>query len=369
MIMLAYLIVFSAVGMCSTSTYIPGLNTEVTAYAKKKAKEKAKEEKSSLQPAAPGEIKGTTAKAVNDLNKTLGGVLQVGGVVVVALGIIIILTAFSEQNMQSKMRGAMMIGGGAFLMAIKGVMSVISAGYNDDKKYGAAKAVLGQIGIAMRYVGAIVTVFGLIQVIIAFKDNSSEEKASGTKSLATGIAFLAGNAIMDGVKSLLTTSSSKQGAAALGFVVKYIIARPVKYIGVALVVFGLIQLFTGFKDEDASSKHQGSMLTITGIALVAILSIITSTVGLKGAEYNTIIEQIDSGSTNSGSGSGSSTSTKSGGSGSSSKTSKPNKPNKPNKPGKKGGSGGKKNGSGGKKKGSGGKKTGGDKKNGKIFDK
>lgn len=243
-----------------------------------------------LQPDTPDNLPDSAADTVNDLNETLGKVLQVAGAVVVALGIVILITAFSEQNMQSKTRGAMMVGGGIFLLAINSVMAVISAGYESDKENGAAKAVLGQIGVALGYAGIVIAAFGIVQIILAFKDSSAEEKSNGLKSLATGIAFLSGKQIMTGVSYLITIKGqSDVGKAAAGYVIKFIIARPITYVGIGLAIFGVIQIIMGFKDEDAQAKHQGGMILITGIALASILSIFNATLGINKSDYNKVM--------------------------------------------------------------------------------
>lgn len=243
-----------------------------------------------LQPDSPDKLPDSAAETVNSLNKKIGKVLQVAGAIVVALGIVTIITAFSEQSMQSKTRGAMMIGGGVFLLAINSVMNVISEGYKSNHQTGAAKAVLEQIGIALGYAGIVIAAFGIIQMILAFKDSSAEERSNGLRSLATGTAFLSGKQIMTGVSYLLTIrNKSYVGQAAAGYVIKYIIARPITYVGVGLAVFGVIQIIMGFKDEDPSAKHQGSLILITGIALASILSIFNATMGITNKNYNSVM--------------------------------------------------------------------------------
>lgn len=254
----------------------------------------AKKGKNKLQPSGK-DANGSVKSSVNDLNDILATVLQTGGAIVVALGIIVIIQAFSEQNMQSKTRGSLLIGGGIFLLALDKVIDAFSTAAKTGSD-SLAKSVLVNIGKLMQYAGIVIAALGVIQVIMSFMNTNPEEKASGMKSLAMGLAFLAGNSIMSGCALLVNNKASKDiGSQAVGFVVKYVIARPVSYIGVGLMAFGVIQIIMGFKDEDANSKHQGTMMLVTGLALVTILGALNGILGIKGGSYNKIVKNSSSG--------------------------------------------------------------------------
>lgn len=230
-------------------------------------------------------------KEVLKLNETFGSIVQIAGAIIIALGIINLIMAFADQNMQSKTRGALMLSGGIALISIKIITKAISDAYDPKDSASVVKEVLDQIGVLMTYVGAVLAAYAIIQCILAYMNSSAEEKSNGLKGLAMAAAFLAGGTLMKGVKSLLAIKGkSYVGVAAVGYVVKYIIGRPAMYVGAGLIAYGLIQIIMGFKDEDANSKHQGSIMLIAGIALVSFLAIFNSTVGNLGSNSNYVMQ-------------------------------------------------------------------------------
>lgn len=232
-----------------------------------------------LQPQAT--TSSDTVSYINKFNGYISKALAVAGGIVIALGIMTLIMAFSEQSLQSKTRGSLMVAGGIVLIVIQNVYNSFGI-----KKGASATKILNNmldtIGTAMTYVGAILSAFAIIQILMAYINMNSEEKTNGLKALATAIAFICGSSIMKGVKKIYSfRKKSNLAKYTVGYVTRYIIGRPATYIGVGLLVYGLIQLIMGFKNEDAESKHQGSMVIIAGIALVSFVQIFGTITGIK----------------------------------------------------------------------------------------
>lgn len=229
----------------------------------------------SFQPAS--NAGSDLTKQINKFNKVLTDPLSLAGAVVLALGVITLIMAFSEQNMQSKTKGSLMTVGGIVLICIKSIYD--SFGIKQGvKSVKLLTNVLSSIGKAMAFVGAILAIYALIQIILAYVNLNGEEKSNGLKALGTAIAFLCGSSIMKAIVTRYKNQSN--GKSYLKYAIKIVIGRPATYIGAGLLTYGLIQIIMGFKNEDPEAKHQGSMVTLAGIGLVCVWPIFKKITGI-----------------------------------------------------------------------------------------
>ena len=114
---------------------------------------------------------------------------------------------------------------------------------------------LTMIGTGMTLVGAILLAYSVIQYIMAFIHSTPDESANASKGLAVGVAFSAGGGIMKGLKTILTSNNSST-ATIVKYVVYEVIAKAATYVGVGMLLYGVVTYLLAFRDESAEGKNE-----------------------------------------------------------------------------------------------------------------
>lgn len=230
------------------------------------------------QPQSLGNADDSGVAAVNKFNEYLLDAVSYAGYIVVALGIITLIIAFAEQNMSSKAKGSMLVAGGAIIISFAAVMENLKIGTDTTGKSITEKS-LTMIGTGMTLVGAILLAYSVIQYIMAFIHSTPDESANSSKGLAVGVAFSAGGGIMKGLKTILTSNNSST-ATIVKYVVYEVIAKAATYVGVGMLLYGVVTYLLAFRDESAEGKMKSSICFAVGLGLTSATVIINKVTGL-----------------------------------------------------------------------------------------
>lgn len=209
------------------------------------------------------------------LNTYLLKGLQYAGFVLVALGILVLIMSFQEQNFQNKSRASLMIAGGALMASVDAIITILMPKNEIKSGKAVTTKVLDILGVGMQWVGVILIAVGLIQGILAFQNLNQEEKANASKGLGVGIFLMFGSSITKKIGSLIGLSASALPKKMSKMIITDFIGIASTYIGLFLIAYGLIQFFISFKDEDSMSKTQAGMVISTGVGLAAAPAILT----------------------------------------------------------------------------------------------
>ena len=228
------------------------------------------------QPSKPGKSVNSNAgvASVNELNTYFTNAISYAGYIVVALGIISLILAFAESSMNSKARGSMLVAGGAIMVSFAAVMDKLRSG-TDSTGASVAKKTLTMIGTGMTLVGGILLAYSVIQYIMAFIHSTADESANASKGLAVGIAFSCGGGIMKGLKGILA-SNSHGTTRIVKYVVYQVIANAATYVGVGMILYGIINYLLAYRDENVESKMKASIYFAIGLGLTSARVIIHS---------------------------------------------------------------------------------------------
>ena len=228
------------------------------------------------QPSKPGKSVNSNAgvASVNELNTYFTNAISYAGYIVVALGIISLILAFAESSMNSKARGSMLVAGGAIMVSFAAVMDKLRIG-TDSTGASVAKKTLTMIGTGMTLVGGILLAYSVIQYIMAFIHSTADESANASKGLAVGIAFSCGGGIMKGLKGILA-SNSHGTTRIVKYVVYQVIANAATYVGVGMILYGIINYLLAYRDENVESKMKASIYFAIGLGLTSARIIIHS---------------------------------------------------------------------------------------------
>jgi Na+-transporting methylmalonyl-CoA/oxaloacetate decarboxylase gamma subunit len=217
-----------------------------------------------------GSTRAGDTSAITGLNSSLISIGTYAGAIIVALGILKLILSMQDQNPASKATAAMMLGGGILILSFSTIITILGLDNmsSSTSPSEVTKNVLEVVGSGMTFVGAILVILAIFQIIMSFLNEQAEEKAAASKLLATGIAFLCGKNIMTSVYNIALGSSTK-GESIVKYIVNLLSSIAV-YIGAGLAIFGVYRLIMAFRDEDVNCKTQAAMMIGVSIVLMSM---------------------------------------------------------------------------------------------------
>ncbi len=215
-----------------------------------------------------------TKSHVTDLNKTILNLVIGAGVIIIALGVIKLIISLSDHSPMGKMNASTTIGlglvciGGASILET--LQPVIDAADTPETQ---VDAVIDLISDAFFWPGVILIVVAIVKMILAFSEERPEGKMDSGKMFAAGLAVMSLSYILKGISAV----AFKKDAAVE--ITKYIVNSVVfpmsVLVGAPLMLFGVLQFASAFKDEDAAGKHRATLMMVSALMLTSIGSILS----------------------------------------------------------------------------------------------
>lgn len=127
----------------------------------------------------------------------------------------------------------------------------------------------------MKLLGLAYAFFGLVQAVVAFKNESPDDRMKGIKIFAGGLMIFASASLPDVFQFTNGSNSFFLNDTAAELYKKLLVtaAQWLQYLGLALAFFGMIQIGSAYKNDDASAKTKGVQSAIAGFMLYAVSQI------------------------------------------------------------------------------------------------
>lgn len=219
---------------------------------------------------------GDLGSAVNGINEVLFDVGTYAGAILIALAVIKIILSMQDQNPNAKAQASIMLGMGIIAISFSAIMK----GFNITANTSAAQVAQGAldiIGKAMTFIGVMLVALSIYQFIMSFLNEQSEEKVAASRLLGTGIAFMAGSAIVTQIAGIVINNKGTNTNVIANTLVRAIftiIGNTASYIGAGLFIYGIFHLITAFRNEEIESKMRAGVTIGVAIALMGFNGII-----------------------------------------------------------------------------------------------
>lgn len=144
------------------------------------------------------------------------------------------------------------------------------------ESYGAGtsivKDIMHDVASWMKLLGLAYAFFGLVQAVVAFKSESPDDRMGGIKSFAGGLMIFAVAGFADVFQFTNGADSFFINNEAAELYKKLLVtaAQWLQYLGLSLAFFGMIQIGSAYKSDEASSKTKGVQSAIAGFMLYAV---------------------------------------------------------------------------------------------------
>lgn len=217
---------------------------------------------------APG---GNATGGITGLNQILIKAGVAVGVILILIGVIKLIMALADENPKGKMDASIFIGIGALFTGISAVAEAFTIS-DGTSLTGITNKLIDVITNLCLYAGIIMALIMVITLIMAFTQEQPENisKASTIGMVAFGLLGARALAIM--IKQFVVPgiSSGTDTSGGAVFVIVSFVASAVQYGGFLMMLYGIVRLVMGIREESSPDKLTGTKLTVVGGILTGI---------------------------------------------------------------------------------------------------
>jgi len=217
-------------------------------------------------------------KGVNSVLVKSGA--AVGGVLL-ALAIVHLIYALSQEDASAKQKATLLFGASTiFLMMSTVVTTLIGTGITSSTSYKTvASGAIELLSMITMWAGVIMTAFTVINLIFAMIQEDAAKKAKASQSAIVSLGLIS----FSDLKSVLTIAISGGSGSTYDVNVNTIASGVISWFadiarigGIFMVAFGVFNIVVSIKDEQSLKNQKAISMMVGGAFLVGLKSIFTS---------------------------------------------------------------------------------------------
>lgn len=228
-----------------------------------------------------------SGESVSKLNDILTKSISAVGFVVIAIAIIKMIIALSDENSKAKADSTIMLGVGLFFAAAAQVVAAL--GVDKISSSTSLTTILGNIltviGNLLTYAGGALIMVSVFSLVLSIMHESPDQQAKASNLMMVGVGLLSANALTYAIKTSTAMKNAVSGAefdvGSLMIIVVNFIGKTVSYGGGALVALGVFKFVMSLRTEEPRERDGAIKMLLAGIAFLSFTAILHTMFGFK----------------------------------------------------------------------------------------
>lgn len=221
--------------------------------------------------------RSSTTKAINNLNDIFIAAGVAVGVVLLILGIIKLLIAYTDENSKSKMDASIMLGFSAFFLGISTVVKTLSI-KETSTVTNITEKILKVIQSLCMYAGIVLLISAIFLMILAISQEQADAVSKASTMMGVSAGLMGTSYLVKLITEKQLISAISSGSDVSGKIVSIVVSffeRAVWYAGSAMFIMGIFKLVYGNRNEDAAERQSALKIMAVGGALTAFGAVLS----------------------------------------------------------------------------------------------